>query len=72
MVPEDERWKMGWLGRPGASDILEPDCDRAWLAAKGAPACCMPLMELVRFMADEGMGMDVRLLFMGASVCARG
>jgi hypothetical protein len=25
LVPEDERWKMGWLGRPGASDILEPD-----------------------------------------------
>lgn len=63
---------MGWLGRPGASDILEPDWDRAWFAAKGAPACCMPLMELVRFMADEGMGIDVRFVFMGASVCARG
>src|ERR1051326_8654917 len=24
-VPDDERWKMGWLGRPGASDMREPD-----------------------------------------------
>jgi hypothetical protein len=29
-VPDDERWKSGWLGRPGARDILEPDCERAW------------------------------------------
>jgi hypothetical protein len=70
LVPDEERWKTGWLGRPGASDILEPDCDRAWFAAKGPPAGCMPLMELDRFMADEGMGIDVMLLFMGARVCA--
>jgi len=71
-VPEEERWKSGWLGRPGASDILEPDCERAWLAVKGAPAGCRLEMELERFMADEGMGMEVKLLFMGASVCAHG
>lgn len=63
---------MGWLGRPGASDIREPDCDRAWFAVKGAPACCIPLMELERFMADEGMGIDVTFVFIGASVCAHG
>lgn len=26
--PEDDRWKMGWFGRPGASDILEPEVER--------------------------------------------
>ena len=29
-VPEDERGKSGWLGRPGARDILLPLFDRAW------------------------------------------
>lgn len=30
-VPDEERWKMGWLGRPGASDMRDPDCERARL-----------------------------------------
>ena len=33
LLPEEERWKMGWFGRPGASDILEPEVERAWLDA---------------------------------------
>jgi hypothetical protein len=47
--------------------MREPDCERAWFA----PGCCMLEMELDRFMADEGIGIDV-LLAMGASVCASG
>jgi hypothetical protein len=27
LVPDEERWKMGWLGRDMASDCLEPDMD---------------------------------------------
>lgn len=60
---------MGWLGRPGASDILEPDCERAWLEANCPAGCCMFEMELERFMADEGIGIAETLLFTGASVC---
>ena len=30
----------------------------------------MAWTELERFIAEEGMGIEVRLLFMGASVCA--
>ena len=28
LLPDDERWKEGCGGRPGASDILEEDIDR--------------------------------------------
>jgi hypothetical protein len=62
---------MGWLGRPGASDMREPDCERAWLGGNWDGACCMPLTELVRFMAEAGMGIADMLLFMGAKDCAR-
>jgi hypothetical protein len=61
---------MGWLGRPGASDMREPDCERAWLGGNWDPACCMPLTELVRFMAEAGIGIADMLLFMGAKDCA--
>jgi hypothetical protein len=61
---------MGWLGRPGASDMREPDCERAWFAPNWPGGCCMFEIELERFMADEGMGIAEMLLFTGASVCA--
>jgi hypothetical protein len=52
---------MGWAGRPAASDMREPDCERP---------CCPPVMctELVRFIADEGIGIADILLFTGPSV----
>lgn len=28
LSPEELRWNMGWAGRPGASDIREPEVDR--------------------------------------------
>jgi hypothetical protein len=67
-VPEEERWKSGWLGRPGASDILLPLCDRAWFG--GNWGCCMLWTELERFMAEEGIGIAELLLFTGPNVCA--
>ena len=67
-VPEEERWKSGWLGRPGASDILLPLCDRAWFG--GNCGCCMLCTELERFIADAGMGIAEMLLLTGPNVCA--
>lgn len=49
LVPDDERWKSGWLGRDMARDCLDPDIDRTWPLEKGAPE-----LELDRFMADAG------------------
>lgn len=49
LVPEDERWKRGWLGRDMARDCLDPDIDLTWLPEKLAP-----LLELDRFMVDPG------------------
>jgi len=31
LLPDDERWNIGWLGRPGARDMREPEVERAWL-----------------------------------------
>lgn len=62
---------MGWLGRPGARDILDPLCDRAWFGGNCCCDCCMLLTEVWRFMADEGMGMADMLLVTGARLCAR-
>lgn len=28
LPPEDDRWKFGWDGRPGASDMRDPDVER--------------------------------------------
>ncbi len=53
LVPDDERWKMGWLGRDSASVCLDPDMDRAWLVENGAP---WPAAELLLFIADGGCG----------------
>ncbi len=57
LVPEEERWKSGWLGRVMgmASDCRDPDMDRAWL---------LPAAELERFMAEGGWGMfELRLMW---------
>lgn len=62
---------MGWLGRPGASDMRDPDCERAWFGGNCNEACCMLEMELVRFIADDGMGIADELLCVGANVCAQ-
>ena len=69
-VPDDERWKIGWLGRPGARDILEPDCERAWFGANWFPPSCMFEIELERFMAEAGIGIAEILLLTGPRVCA--
>lgn len=62
---------MGWLGRPGARDMREPDCERAWFGANCDPPGCMLGMELWRFMAEEGIGIAVELLVTGPRVCAQ-
>lgn len=72
LVPEEERWKRGWLGRPGARDILEPLCDRAWLGGNCCCDCCILFAGGWRFMADDGIGMADMLLLTGARLCARG
>jgi hypothetical protein len=54
LVPDEERWKSGWLGRDMASDCRDPDMERAWL---------LPAAELDRFMAEGGWGM-LELRFM--------
>lgn len=70
-VPDEERWKIGWLGRPGARDMREPDCERAWFGANCDTPPCMLGIELWRFIADEGIGIAVELLVIGPSVCAQ-
>jgi hypothetical protein len=51
-VPEEERWKSGWLGRGGASDTRDPEIERTWLAVKGA--LFTPDIEFDRFTAEAG------------------
>ena len=53
LVPEEDRWKTGWLGRDAARECLDPDSDRAWPVENGAP---WPAAELDRFIADGGCG----------------
>lgn len=55
---------MGWFGRPGARDMREPDCERAWFG------WALKLI-LERFMAEEGMGIAEILLLVTASVYAQ-
>ena len=54
LSPDDERWKTGCDGRPGASDMREPDVVRTWLVVCGA---CRFWFDVDRFMAEAGMGM---------------
>jgi hypothetical protein len=65
-LPEDERWKTGCEGRPGARDMREPDVVRTWFVVCGA--CCRFEFEVERFIAEAGMGMAETLLLMGPSV----
>lgn len=62
LVPEEERWNMGWLGRDMASDCLCPERERPWLFEKGPVE-----VELDRFMADAGCGIAL-LRFIPPSV----
>lgn len=55
LPPEDERWKIGCDGRPGASDMRDPDVERAWFAVPGAWEKLF--WEEDRFMAEAGIGM---------------
>ena len=64
-VPEDERWKSGWLGRDIARECLDPDMPRAWLPEKFALT-----LELDRFMVEPGCGIAV-LVLMPPRVCCR-
>jgi hypothetical protein len=36
-APDEARWKLGWARRAGASDILEPDCERECCVYWAAP-----------------------------------
>jgi hypothetical protein len=68
-VPDEERWKTGWLGRPGARDMRDPDCERAWFGGNWIGACCMFDTELVRFIADDGIGIAEVFVWAGPRVC---
>ena len=52
-APDEERWKMGWFGLLGASDMREPDAERRWVL--GAPAWKL-WTEFERFIAEVGIG----------------
>jgi hypothetical protein len=56
LLPEDDRWNIGWLGRGGARDARDPDMERTWLAVKGA-APFAPEDDFERFNAEAGCGM---------------
>jgi hypothetical protein len=45
---------MGCEGRPGASDIRDPEVERAWLVVAGALPSWW--FELDRFIAEAGIG----------------
>ena len=56
LVPDEERWNMGWLGRDMASDCLWPERERPpWPPEKGAPV----EVELDRFIVEAGCGIAV-------------
>lgn len=54
LSPDDDRWNIGCAGRPGASDIRDPDVERAWFVVCGAGPKFE--VEFDRFMADAGVG----------------
>ena len=57
-LPEEDRWKLGCDGRPGASDMREPDTERTWEAVVVCGACWLIVAaDVERFMADAGIGM---------------
>lgn len=63
LVPDEERWNIGWLGRDMESDCLCPERDRPWPPPENGPVDA----ELDRFMADDGCGIAV-FTFMPPSV----
>jgi len=66
LFPDDDRWKIGWFGRPGARDMREPDVERLCWAVPGG--CCRVEMELDRLRAEAGMGIADMLWLMAPSV----
>jgi hypothetical protein len=52
--------------------MRDPDCERARLGGNCDDGWFMFETELVRFIADDGMGIADELLFTGANVCRRG
>lgn len=56
MLPlEEDRWKTGWDGLPGARDMRDPDVVRTWLVVLGI--CWRFEVDVDRFIAEAGMGM---------------
>ena len=51
--PDEERWNTGCDGRPGASDIRDPDAVRTWFVVCGA---CRFELDVDRFIAEAGIG----------------
>lgn len=63
---EEERWKLGCWGLPGASDMRDPDVERMCCAVWGAwPKW---FCDVERFMAEAGIGIADALLLIGPSV----
>lgn len=57
---------MGWLGRPGARDMREPDAERICVCGAADWRLCT---EFERFIAEAGIGI-AELPLMPPSVCA--
>ena len=55
LLPEDERWNIGWFGRGGSKEARDPDIERTWLTVKGAVPL-VPEDDLERFNAEAGCG----------------
>jgi hypothetical protein len=63
---EEDLWKFGCEGRPGASDMREPDVERMCCAVCGA--CPKWFCDVERFMAEAGIGIADALLLIGPRV----
>lgn len=63
---EEDRWKFGCEGLPGASDIRDPDVERMCCPVGGA--CPKWFCDVERFMAEAGIGIADALLLIGPSV----
>jgi hypothetical protein len=66
LPPEEDRWKLGCEGLPGASDMRDPDVERMCCPVGGA--CPKWFCDVERFMAEAGIGIADALLLMGPSV----
>lgn len=63
---EDDRWKLGCEGLPGASDMRDPDVERICCPVGGA--CPKWFCDVERFMAEAGIGIADALLLIGPKV----